>query len=394
MQDDDRPAPSRRAMLLGGAVAGLGAAALPRPAAAQYSPASLAPRPGMTISAANFTLMTQRANAQTLGVIAGGVDGTYIRIAADLAAVLDEPDRQRVLPMAGKGSLQNLQDVLFLRGVDVAIVQSDALAYVRRERLLPGVEFALHYIAKLYDEEFHLLARRDIGSVEELAGKKVNVDVRGSGTAITASLVFEGLGIAVQPQHDSQDTALEKLKQGEIAALCYVAGKPARLFTGIAQDSDVHLLPVPLTAGLIETYLPAQLSHADYPALMAEGEALDTIAVGAAMAVYAWPMGTERYRKLALFCEEFWARFARFRVAPRHPKWREVTLAAQIPGWTRFAPAQALAQPARAAEPPARPPQALSRRVPAAAEPGTQVNTQPAPLPSVAPRRRSEPSGG
>ena len=66
-----------------------------------------------------------RANSGTVGIISGGADGTYIRIAADLANVLDSEDL-RVLPMIGRGSLQNLRDIMFLRGVDIGIVQMDA----------------------------------------------------------------------------------------------------------------------------------------------------------------------------------------------------------------------------------------------------------------------------
>src|SRR5215203_3910428 len=73
-----------------------------------------------------------RANAGTLGVISGGADGTYIRIAADLANVLDG-DTLRVLPIIGRGSLQNLQDIMFLRGVDIGIVKMDA-----RKGLMPS----------------------------------------------------------------------------------------------------------------------------------------------------------------------------------------------------------------------------------------------------------------
>ena len=113
------------------------------------------------------------------------------------------------------------------------LVQSDVLAYFRRERLLPGVERRLHYITKLYDEEVHLLARPGIAGVQDLAGQKVNVDVRGSGTAMTASVLFGALGVPVQAVHDDQATAVEKLKRGEIAALVYVTGKPARLFSAL-----------------------------------------------------------------------------------------------------------------------------------------------------------------
>ena len=281
-----------------------------------------------------------QANAGTVGVISGGVDGTYIRIATDLAAVLDDGDQLRVLPVVGKGSLQNIADILYLRGIDVGIVQSDVLTYAKRRQLYPGLEKSIQYITKLYDEEIHVLARPEISRIEDLADKKVNVDVRGSGTAMTASVLFEGLGISVQTTNDDQNAALQKLKQGEIAAIVYVAGKPARLFSGLGADSGLHLLPVPITKALLDTYLPAQFSHADYPQLVPDGAPVDTIAVGSVMAAFSWPAGSERYKKVARFVDAFFGKFPSFMQPPRHPKWKDVNLAAQVPGWTRFAPAQ------------------------------------------------------
>jgi uncharacterized protein len=279
-----------------------------------------------------------QANAGTVGVISGGVDGTYIRIASDLAAVLDDGDRLRVLPVVGKGSLQNVADILYLRGIDIGIVQSDVLTYGKRKQIHPGIDQSIQYITKLYDEEVHVLAGRDIAKLDDLADRKVNVDVRGSGTSMTAAVLFESLGIPVQPTNDDQNTALEKLKKGEIAALVYVSGKPARLFTGLGAGSGFHLIPVPITKPLLETYLPAQFDHTDYPQLV--DAPVDTIAVGSVMAAFAWPPGQERYKKVARFVDAFFGRFQLFMQPPRHPKWKDVNLAAQVPGWTRFGPAQ------------------------------------------------------
>jgi uncharacterized protein len=284
--------------------------------------------------------MRARANAGTVGVVSGGVDGTYVRIAADLAAVLDNGDTLRVLPVIGKGSVQNLSDVIFVRGIDIGIVQSDVLSYVKRERLFPGVEKSIQYIAKLYDEELHILAGKDISKIEDLAGKKVNVDLRGSGTAMTASLVFERLGISVEQTNDDQALALEKLKNGQIAALAYVTGRPARLFRDVGGEDGLHFLSVPMNPALLETYLPSELTHADYPQLVPDNAPVDTVAVGAVMAVYNWAPDTERYRKVARFVDAFFGNFNSFLQPPRHPKWREVNLAAQVPGWTRFAEAE------------------------------------------------------
>ena len=280
-----------------------------------------------------------RANAGTVGIISGGVDGTYVRIASDLAAVLDDGERLRVIAVLGKGSLQNIADILYLRGIDIGIVQSDVLAYAKRKQLFPSVGQAVQYITKLYDEEVHVLARHDIEKLQDLAEQPVNVDVVGSGTAMTAAVLFEGLQIAVRIANDDQATALDKLKRGEIAALVYVSGKPARLFSGL-NNTDLHFLPVPITAPLLETYLPAQFTHADYPQLVPTDAPIDTIAVGSVMATFAWPSSQERYKKVARFVEAFFNKFQLFMQPPRHPKWKDVNLAAEVPGWTRFAPAQ------------------------------------------------------
>lgn len=286
--------------------------------------------------------MIADANSGTIGIISGGVDGTYIRIAADLSSVLDDGDYLRVLPIIGKGSMQNVADLLYLRGVDVAIVQSDVLAAVTNARLYPGVGRLIQYVTKLYDEEVHLIARKDIKSIEDLAGKAVNVDVRGSGTAMTASVIFRSLGIEVQAQNTPQDVALARLRRGEIAAAVYVAGKPARLFSSVTREDGLHLLPLPLTPALLETYLPATFEAGDYPALVAE-EPVQTVAVGAVLAVYAWQPGTERHAKLLRFVERFTSKFPELLQPPRHPKWREVNLNAQVPGWTKFTPIAATA---------------------------------------------------
>lgn len=298
--------------------------------------AATAAQPAEAQNLALVNAMVAQANGGTVGVIAGGVDGTYIRIAADLASVLDDGDALRVLPILGKGSVQNITDIMLLRGIDVGIVQSDALVFARSRRLVPGIDSMIQYIAKLYDEEIHILAGAGIAGLQDLAGKTVNIDVPGSGTAMTAALVFGLLGIQPRLAQDTQDVALTKLRQGEIAAMVFIAGKPARLFSGVPAGSGLHFLPIPATPALIDTYLPSTLGAADYPSLVPQGDTVETIAVGAVMAVYAWQPGTERHRKVARFVDAFQSRFPAFLQAPRHPKWKDVNLTAQVPGWTRF----------------------------------------------------------
>lgn len=274
-------------------------------------------------------------NGGTIGIITGGIGGTYIRIATDLAAVLDDGDELRILPIAGKGSIQNITDILYLRGVDVGIVQSDVLEYVKQNGTYPDIASRIAYITKLYNEEFHVVARQDVNSMADLAGRKVNFGNEGSGSYLTASVVFKALGIEVQPVTDDYQLALEKLKTGEIAAMVYVTGKPAKIFTDLKPEDGLKMLPVEFTPELEKVYQPTRFASEDYPALVAEGKPVDSIAVGAVMAVFNWKAKSERGYRLKRFVDAFFSSFDELRKEPRHPKWQEVNLAAEVPGWKR-----------------------------------------------------------
>jgi len=152
--------------------------------------------------------------------------------------------------------------------------------------------------------------------------------------------VFGKLGIEVEITTFDYELALEKLKKGEIDALFYVAGKPAPIFATIKPEDGLHLLSVELTPALAETYLPGDFSATDYPGLIPANTEVQTISVGAVMAVFNWRKGNGRYYKLRRFVEAFFSQFDEFLKAPRHPKWQEVNLAAEVPGWRRFEPAR------------------------------------------------------
>jgi uncharacterized protein len=286
----------------------------------------------------------------------GRTSGTSVRIAEDLANLIDDGATRRVLPVIGKGSLQNITDLKLLRGVDMAILQADVLDYARQRNLFPGIENWASYIAKLYNEEFHLLARRDIKSVADLANQKVNIDLRGAGTEITAGRLFDLLQITVTPGYDDQEVALEKLRKGEIAALAFVAGKPAPLFGSIAGDDGLHFLAIPLSPAVTAAYVPTRLTAADYPGLVPQDQPVDTVAVGAVLAAANLPVGTERYRNLVNFVDAFFTGFQSLLEPGHHPKWREVNIMAELPGWRRFPPAE----------------QWLQRNAPVAAAPNLQ----------------------
>jgi hypothetical protein len=82
--------------------------------------------------------------------------------------------------------------------------------------------------------------------------------------------------------------------------------------------------------------------------LLQGNDRIDTIAVPAVLAVYNWQKNSDRYNKVQRFVQYLFTRFDKFQHPPYHPKWRDVNLAATVPGWTRFAPAEEMLQQAEA----------------------------------------------
>lgn len=270
----------------------------------------------------------------------GGSAGVSVRIAEDLAKIINDEATRRIVPVIGIGSLQNITDLRYLHGIDVAILQTDVLDYVKQQNLFPSIETWLTYITRLYNEEFHLLARPEIKSVADLANQKVAVDVRGAGTAITAGRLFDLLKIAVTRTNDDPATALEKLRRGEIAAVALVAGKPAPLFSELIGEDGLHFLAIPQAPEAIATYVAARLTATDYPGLVPYNQPVDTVAVGTVLAAANLQLGSDRYRNVINFVEALFTRFQSLLEPGHHPKWREVNILAELPGWRRFPPAE------------------------------------------------------
>ena len=303
--------------------------------------------PGAQVaSAADAATQRDLVNGGTVGLISGGVTGTYVRIAADLANALDDGYELRILPIIGKGSVRNIEDLVLLRGVDVAIVQSDVLDFYKRADLVSNIEGKVRYISKLYNEEVHLLARSEFDTVDDLNGKRVNFGTEGSGTFMTASIIFDDLGIDVDVSSYPEPIALEKLRAGELDALVFVGGKPVEFVQNVSRQDQLHLLDIP-PERIKAAYLPSELTADAYPNLVDAGDPVQTVAVSAVLAAYNWPAGHPRRQKLDRFIESFFANFESLLEPPFHPKWREIDLTAPVPGWQRITPANALAVAAR-----------------------------------------------
>jgi TRAP-type uncharacterized transport system substrate-binding protein len=316
--------------LMGVGTLGIGTS---RPVAAQAVPKSL--EQGGTEDD-----LRNRKNMWVVGVAGGLMSGTNMRFADEMAQVLDDGDNLRVMPMVTYGAASNLEDLLFLRGVDVAITQSDVFEYFKTQRKIANLDGRVHFVLRLPISEMHLIAGEDVRTIEDLRGKKVNFGPPGSASSLTGTIVFQRFGVKVEPTLYDNPTAMQKLESGEIAALIRVVGKPVDGLTKIPASAGLHLVPLPYSKNLADLYTLGEFTSEDYPGLVADGETVDTIAVPSVLAVYNWPKNSDRYRRIARFVEALYSKWDKFQEPPRHPKWKDVNLAATVPGWTRWSVAE------------------------------------------------------
>jgi TRAP-type uncharacterized transport system substrate-binding protein len=289
-------------------------------------------------------------NDIAVSIVTAGMTCTCARFAEDIRNVVNDlkPGSLRVLPVLGVGGLQTLKDVLFLRNIDMGVVDEDNLTQLKQRNptLYADIDQRIQYIAKLYNSEFHVLARNDIKSYEDLRGRKVNFNLKDSQTDVSANVVFTDLGIDVERSYYDNDEAIRRLRDGELAAMIVLTGAPQAALVQLKAEDGVHFLPLDEkslpgrdVSSVLTKYLPSELTHEEYPALIPEGAPMPTIGNRALLVTYAWPEGSPRYDRVAKFVREFFGKIDQFQDGARHPKWREFEAEAEIAGWTRFPPA-------------------------------------------------------
>ena len=110
-----------------------------------------------------------RLNAWTIGLAAGLLEGAPIRLATDMARVVNEGGVMHVLPIVTRGPTENVNDLLYLKGVDAAIINSDSLEEYKSQ--VPQIQQRITYIISLFPSELHVFVRPEIESLQDLVGK-------------------------------------------------------------------------------------------------------------------------------------------------------------------------------------------------------------------------------
>jgi TRAP transporter TAXI family solute receptor len=318
--------------------AGMIASLMPAAAAAQSAPLRQIAATGENV----WTIPDRdKVNAGTVTIITAPAGGATSIFGSDMARVLDDDQNQlRILPILGKGPVRNVVDILYLKAVDMGAVAAEVPEFYRLQYGIPDIASRLRYIAKLYNNEVHVVARSNVRSIFDLEGKRISAQTDVG--YYSAKVIFSRLGLNATFDYRIDDAAaIQKIVDGSADAYITSTGKVFSLLRNIKnEDRGLHLVTIPYDKRLQDTYLPTQLTADDYPNLLAPGESVDTVATSVLLAAFNWPEKTERYNRVAKFVDAFFSHIDEFYKPPRHPKWKESSLSIVVPGWHRFKAAQ------------------------------------------------------
>jgi TRAP transporter TAXI family solute receptor len=272
-------------------------------------------------------------SAQDMGLITGSEKGTYYQFGLDLQKLV-KTNGINLSVHPSKGSVENIFAVYQRPGVQVGIVQSDVLAFVARlqnDPVLQRIAKKTKMVFPLYNEEVHLVGRRGIAEFDDLAGRRVAVGREGSGTYLTARLLFKLSEVAPAEMVpiDTQE-ALGELKAGRIDAMFYVAGYPVKLLKEDITESDqLAVIPI-LNKSIVEFYPRAEIPAGTYAW---QPTAVNTVAAKAVLISFDFRRkDCDSVGKLAqiIATRQEWLQ------KNGHPKWKAVDLNYPLRGWEQY----------------------------------------------------------
>lgn len=279
---------------------------VPHTVAAVGQATGAAPKHASPVSkAAAHQAPVQTREQPPFTILAGGDGPADDRLIADLATAL-ERNRLRLRLGRSQGPERDLRTLLHNPGIDVALIPTDAIESLPRQ-VRAGAREHLRYLFRVPSQRLHILARRDITTIHDLNGRKIDIGPPGSGSSLTAHLIFDKLGIKPEFSGSDQITAFQRLRSNEIQAMVLLASETSTEVLAFEPGGAYHLVPIsfetiasPLDE-LIVHYSPSQFTAEEYPNLVDHGHQIDTIAVGRVLALRNWPEGNAHYERLADF---------------------------------------------------------------------------------------------
>lgn len=285
-------------------------------------------------------------NENTVGVVFTHEE-LFHQLVHNMEDELESSNSLRIVPIMGKNHVQSIYDLLYLKGVDLALVRADAIEYVRTEGGVPDVQQSIKNVAKVSDEKIVIIANKEIDSIDELEGQIVSRGLDGSGEYVTGTIAFKTLGIQPDFVEMNNTDAIQRLRSGELAAMVYLLRAADAIQTGadliaanavktLRLENKLHLLEIPRNDVLSTIYNPATLTIEDLPELIATGVSIPTFSVDAIIAAYNWRDTNPRYQRSTRFINAFVGGLDGLKSAIYQPVWKRVDLGIDVPNVDRL----------------------------------------------------------
>ena len=281
-------------------------------------------------------LSPERVTLLTDGIADPGSPG--VQLVNDLASRLGQQGL-RVLPIAGEGGVGNIRDLLQLKGVDLAILNSDILSYLDATGEFPDARRRIRFVTHLGDQPVYLLGRSNIASINDLRGRRVAALTPPGIAPVTAKTLFGLLKVDAEllPVTTAQLAGEQSLNS--IDGVILSAGDVARLGPLAERLAGFHLVPVETTTALARTYTPIQIAPNEVPGIIRGNGPTAGIAYATVLAVFDWTPQHSRYANVFGFVKGFFQALPTLRTMAYAPLWRQANIRTEIPGWQRYAAA-------------------------------------------------------
>ncbi len=268
------------------------------------------------------------SNDATVGVLAATPE--ELTLLLRLSHAVDHENGMRIVPMAGKGPVQALTDLFYIRGVDAAVVPSDTLAFMERNGLLESIGSKFAFVVRLFPLDVHVIARSGISTLPDLDGKTVVTGPAGSESYVAGQFLLGATGISAKTIEASGAAAVRAVAEGKADAAILLGRKPLPELKLLDPDSGLHLLGVAALDGLHEIYVPSLITSEDYPNLVEAAQPIETVSASLVVAVLDRQPGTTQYAKVQRFAEGLFIALQRGGGGDA-----SLNLAASVAGWNR-----------------------------------------------------------
>ena len=322
----------------GGAVRHFYARSAP-PAKAETAPAAGAAT-GAVVAAG--TAVAATAALKPFSILADPGDLVASSMARDVVQVVTDQGAQG-RAIVGSTAPTGVLKVMRADMADFAIVTLDSLEVSVKYQPDWGKRVPL--VAPLAPETVEIVASKDVKSLSDLNGKSVSFGDPDGTTGITAKLLFQRLGVTVNPIYEPLTDALAALAAGKRDAVVVLGGREAHALDGFGDDGRFHLVAIPWSPQLDQTYAPARVAASDRPNLVTANDSVETVAEPMALVALDAPAGTARAEALGRVARIFFDNYDSILADGRDRRWRDVNLAAGLTvanaEWPRLAAAQA-----------------------------------------------------